>query len=291
MDNPYRRLPPLGALIGFEAAARLDSFSRAADELNMTQSAISHQTRTLEQHRGQPLFLRLNRRVELTDAGHDLRRTAEEALETVRHGVQRLGAFSKPGSVVLHMPPALGALWFMPRLPAFRAAHPGIDPWLFTTDRQFDLTEAEVDITLTRSPMVGQGVVRRALFTDRRMPMAAAGPTVGVAAAPLLHDENAQGWQAWFDRAGLTRDDILRGPNFSDPAMMLEAAARGMGLCLGSEMLAAPYLADGRLRVISDVALPDASPLWMVTLERNLTRASVRTLWEWLADQASHRAR
>lgn len=286
MDNPYRRLPPLGALIGFEAAARLGSFSRAADELNMTQSAISHQIRTLEQHLGQPLFLRLNRRVELTDAGHDLRRTAEDALETVRHGVQRLGAFSKPGSVVLHMPPELGALWFVPRLPTFRAAHPGIDPWLFTTDRRFDLTEAEVDVTLTRSAMVGEGVVRRALFTDRRMPMAAPGLAGGVQVAPLLHDENAQGWQAWFDRAGLTRDDMLKGPNFSDPAMMLEAATQGMGLCLGSEALAAPYLADGRLQVVSDVALPDASPLWIVTLERNLTRTSVRALWEWLVDQA-----
>lgn len=94
--SAYRSLPPLSTLIGFEAAARLQSFSRAAEELHITQSAISHQVRVLEDHLGQPLFRRIGRRIELVDAGRDFLITARTALEELRHGVRRLNAYSKP---------------------------------------------------------------------------------------------------------------------------------------------------------------------------------------------------
>lgn len=289
MNNPYRILPPLGSFVGFEAAARLGSFSQAAEELNMTQSAISHQVRTLEQHLGQPLFLRINRRVELTDAGSDMFQTAQNALETFRHGVQRLGAFSKPGSVILHMPPSLGAQWFLPRLPALRSLHPAVDPWLFTTDEQFDLSVAEVDISVTQTPFQGEGVVRQILFHDSCVPMAspqlAAQFCDSLDSAPLLHDESEQDWQKWFDRAGITREDVLSGPNFSDSAMMLQAAAQGIGLCLGSRVLASAMLASGQLVEVASLALKVEHPTYIVTLERHLRRPSVRALWDWLLAQ------
>lgn len=289
MDNPYRILPPLGSFVGFEAAARLGSFSQAAEELNMTQSAISHQVRTLEQHLGQPLFLRINRRVELTDAGSDLFQTAQNALETFRHGVQRLGAFSKPGSVILHMPPALGAQWFLPRLPAFRAENPTIDPWLFTTNTEFDLSDAEVDITITQTPVQGDGIVRHKLFHDNCVPMA----SVDMAAhyqdrlniAPLLHDESAQDWQKWFDRARIQREDTLTGPNFSDSALMLQAAAQGLGVCIASRVLASAMLDSGQLVEVADLALQVDNPTYVVTLERHLKRRTVRAMWDWLLAQ------
>jgi len=294
MNNPYRHLPPLGPLVGFEAAARLGSFVRAAEELNMTQSAISHQIRTLENHLQQPLFLRINRRVELTDGGRDLQQTARRALETVRLGVRQLEAYSKPGSVVVHMPPTLGALWFVPRLAGFRAAHPDIDPWLFTSDGDIDLTESEYDITVTLNPIQSEGIVAKEFFHERRVPLGnpdLAGQFDRAAeTAPLLHDESDEDWQKWFVAAGLHRENTTTGPNFSDNALMLQAAAQGLGVCLGSPALAAGMIRDGSLVAMSDVSLRAAQPWYLVTLERNLKHAGVRALWDWMLNEAAQDA-
>lgn len=286
MSNLYRRLPPLNLLIGFEAAARLESFSLAAEELNITQSAISHQIRTLEDFLGQPLFHRAHRRITLTDAGIDLMQTAEAALETVRQGVRRLEAYSKPGSVILHMPSEVGALWFLPRLAAFRTLHPAVDPWLFTTFSNFDLTESEIDISVTRAPVLSKETILVPFLSDSRIPLAC--PDLAnrggdpFQESTLLHDESTDDWQKWFGAAGLDRRDLASGPNFTDAALMLEAAARGLGICLGGRALAAPMIDDGRLVALSDIAIDEEQPYYMVTLQRNLQRAGVRALWDWL---------
>lgn len=291
MPNPYRLLPPLGPLIGFEAAARLGSFSLAAEELNMTQSAISHQIRTLETHLRQPLFMRVNRGVALTDAGRDLQKTAEAALETVRQGTRRLEAYAKPGSVILQMPPALGSLWFLPRLAAFRAMHPDVDPWLHTVDAAINLDEAEIDIVVTKRAESAGGQIRVPFFRDRRVPLAS--PAIAeryagaLETAPLLHDESTEDWQKWFQLAGMSRADLAAGPNFSDSAMMIEAAARGLGVCLGSVILAGPMLAEGRLVTMSEATLEEDRPYFLVTSERNLQRPAVRALWDWLNSEAA----
>ncbi|WP_272006183.1 LysR family transcriptional regulator [Roseovarius sp. ZX-A-9] len=291
MPNPYRRLPPLGALVGFEAAARLGSFSLAADELNVTQSAISHQIRTLEGHLGQPLFLRTGRRVELTDAGRDLLGTSAAALETVRQGVRRLAAYTKPGSVVVLMPPAIARGWFLPRLPAFRAAHPGIEPWLATLDTEMDLSEAEIDIAIRLTPAQEVGARAVPFLRDDRAPMAA--PELDAAFArspetvPLVHDESPDDWQRWFDAAGVERADISAGLNFDDHAMALDAAAQGLGVFLGNPVLAKDRLADGRLRQVGAHVLESERVFHLVALERTLHRQSVRVLWDWLCAQAS----
>lgn len=289
MASLYRQLPPLSTLVGFEAAARLGSFSLAAEELHITQSAVSHQIRTLETHLRQPLFSRANRGVVLTDAGRDLQKTAEAALETIRQGMRRLEAYTKPGSVILHMPPALGTLWFLPRLASFRSRHPEVDPWLYTTQTEFDLTEAEVDITVTQRQETAGRTIRSPFFRDRRVPLTS--PELArrhggsLDAAPLLHDESTQDWQKWFQLAGLSRADFVTGPNFSDSAMMLEAAARGLGVCLGSIILAGPMIAEGRLVALGDIALEEEQPYFIVTTDRNLQRSAVRSLWDWLRSE------
>lgn len=286
MNNPYRPLPPLGALIGFEAAARLGSFSLAAEELNMTQSAVSHQIRTLETHLQQPLFLRISRRVELTDAGRDLLVSAQDALETVRLGVRRLDAYSKPGSVVIHMPPAFGALWFAPRLVQFRASHPEVDPWLYTGAHDVDLTESEFDITVTASPHTGEEFVTAPFLAEERVPLASPGLAAEfqnrLSEAPLIHDEHPDDWQSWFLAAGLERADCSKGLNFSDTALAVDAATRGLGLCLCDRRQAQPLVSEGRLQVLSPVGLRSDSPYYLVTLKRNLQRAAVRSLWDWM---------
>lgn len=290
MSNPYRMLPSLGALAGFEAAARLGSFSKAAAELNMTQSAVSHQVKSLEAQLGLALFRRVHRRVELTDAGRDLHRTATDALETTRRGVRRLEAYSKPQSVVLHLPPELARMWLLPRLPDLRIDHPDIDPWIYTSDDAVRPGEDEVSISISRQADTGQDLLTRFWADDQLMAMAApdliAQWQSDMPNAPLLHDERPEDWQLWFERSGLSRSDFSAGLNFSDSALMLDAAARGLGFALGSLLLAAPILAAGRLQSFGTAVVCVRAPYVLQTTERELARDQTRRLWKWLTDRA-----
>ncbi len=290
MSNPYRKLPSLAALAGFEAAARLGSFSKAAAELNMTQSAVSHQIKTLEEQLGQPLFRRIHRRVDLTDAGRDLYQTATEALETTRRGVRRLEAYSKPQSVVLHLPPDLARMWLLPRLAQFRARHPDIDPWVYTSEEAKRPGEDEVSISINRQAETGPDLCSRPWAGDQFMAMAS--PEIieqwegDMSNAPLLHDERPEDWQLWYERSGLSRAEFSSGPNFSDSAMILDAAARGMGFALGSMLLAAPLLQSGRLKTHGTTILAVGAPYVLQTTERELARDQTQRLWNWLIEQA-----
>lgn len=290
MSN-YRNLPPLSTLIGFEAAARLQSFSRAAEELNITQSAISHQVRVLEDHLGQPLFRRIGRRIELVDAGRDFLITAQTALEELRHGVRRLNAYSKPGSVIVMMPAALATGWFLPRLADLRALHPWIDPWVHTSDTDFVPEEAEIDIVLGPSPWPDAGAQSLLLAQDALIPLcapslAASLPAVPdqerLDAAPLLHDETLNDWQTWFTAAGSARTEFSRGYNFSDTAQMLQAAQLGLGVCLATAREAEQALRQGHLVQACQSGMIKTVPLYMSCWLRNFTRPPVLALWDWL---------
>ncbi len=292
--STYRGLPPLTTLIGFEAAARLQSFSRAAEELNITQSAISHQVRVLESHLGQPLFRRIGRRIELVDAGSDFLITAQTALEELRHGVRRLNAYSKPGSVIIMMPAALAAGWFLPRMADLRKSHPWIDPWVHTADTPHVPEEAEIDIVLGPEPWADAGAQSVLLAHDALIPLcapdlAARLPDVPdherLDAADLLHDETLNDWQSWFTAAGSTRTEFSRGYNFSDTAQMLQAAQLGLGLCLASTREADQPLRDGRLVKACGAGFGKEVPLYMSCWTRNFARPPVSALWGWLASR------
>jgi LysR family glycine cleavage system transcriptional activator len=292
--NTYRNLPPLSTLIGFEAAARLGSFSRAAEELHITQSAISHQVRVLEDHLGQPLFRRIGRRIELVDAGRDFLITARTALEEVRHGVRRLNAYSKPGSVIVMMPGALATGWFIPRLTQLRMAHPWVDPWVHTSDDTHVPEEAEIDIVLGPVPWADPRAQSLVLAEDRLVPLCA--PSVAAALpnlpdarrldnAALLHDETLNDWQSWFAEVGSARSEFTRGYNFSDTGQMLQAALLGLGICLGSERLAHQFLVEGLLVRPVLTPLGRKSPLCISAWTRNLDRPPVRALWDWIQQE------
>ena len=294
MSSPYRNLP-MGALIGFEAAARLQSFSLAAAELNMTQSAVSHQIKALETQLGQPLFRRINRGVELTDAGHDLRATAATSLETLRLGLRRLDFYTKPGSVVVAMPQAVASGWFLPRAVRMVQALPGIEPWLVTADTTPDFSHSEVDFAVLRGPGAWDGLTSARLYDDSLRPMCA--PTLrqtlpdvvtpqALQGTPLLHHEEDEDWQRWFAEGGMSRPGFVRGLNFSDQGLALDAATRGLGVCLGSTVLAAERLTSGAL-VGFGTAIPASRATWLVTHPRNLSRPWVGELWEWFLTQGS----
>lgn len=293
--SSYRNLPPLSTLIGFEAAARLQSFSRAAEELNITQSAISHQVRVLEDHLGQPLFRRIGRRIELVDAGRDFLITAQAALEELRHGVRRLNAYSKPGSVIILMPPALATGWFLPRLAALRAAHPWVDPWVHTSDEVHVPEEAEIDIVLGPLPWADAGARSVLLAEDPLIPLCSPGVAAGLPDLPdpfrldtaaLLHDETQNDWQLWFAQVGSVRAEFSSGFNFSDTGQMLQAAMLGHGVCLATARQAEHALSEGKLLPATGIALNRRVPLYMSCWSRNISRPPVAVLWDWVYAQA-----
>ncbi|WP_299866666.1 LysR substrate-binding domain-containing protein [uncultured Hoeflea sp.] len=290
MNNPYRMLPPLGSLVGFEAAARLGGFSLAAEELNVTQSAISHQIRTLEDHLGQPLFLRVGRGIELTDAGADFYKTSAGALEMVRQGVQRLDSYSKPGTVVVKLPPILAAGWLLPRLQQLKADDPGIEPWLFTGTNETELAETEFDIAFQHVPPQHPHEIGEVFEREQRAPLCA--PALlepfeqTPETVPLIHDEEPDDWQKWYGHAGLSRMNFSAGLNFSDPTFALDAASRGLGVYLGNPRWADPWIKDGRLIQAPGPVLESDRFVYAITLERNLQRPAVRSLWNWLRSQA-----
>ena len=294
--STYRGLPPLSTLIGFESAARLRSFSRAAEELNITQSAISHQVRVLEDHLGQPLFRRIGRRIELVDAGRDFLITAQAALEELRHGLRRLNAYSKPGSVIIMMPAALAAGWFLPLLAQLQQTHPWIDPWVHTSDQPDVPEEAEIDIVLGPQPWPDAGAQSLLLAQDTLIPLCAPGLAAGLPdlpdrarldTAPLLHDETLNDWQSWFTAAGSARAEFARGYNFSDTGQMLQAAQLGLGVGLATTREADWALRNGHLvQACPPSGLAKTVPLYMSCWTRNFTRPPVQALWDWLCQRA-----
>lgn len=300
-----KRLPPLKTLEGFDAAARLGSFAAAAEALGLTQSAISHQIRLLEQTLGQPLFRRLHRRVALTDPGRDFHRTVRAVLQGLRDGVNRLEPYRKPGSVIVYCQADITHAWLAPRLPQFHASHPQIDMWLDTSDRDIDFDRDEVDILIRQvdegeEGFTGPSLRVETLFDQSWRPIGppAMADTDAAALArrltdlPLLHVEGDVDWQDWYGKVVGEVDDalverLMRGTNFSDPYSMLRCAAAGGGVGLADPVFASTFLADGSLAWLSDIALPSRSRIIMAAPRERLERRTIHLTFEWLILQAA----
>ncbi len=167
----YRNVPPLQFLQGFEAAARLGSFSQAAAELGLSQSAVSHQMRLLEERIGQPLFLRVGRHVSLSDAGRDYQRTVARVLDDLESGFGRLAPYKKPGSVVIYAPREFAARWLLTRLPDLLESCPSCCPWIDSSERPIDFGEMEVSLAILYAEVPPVGVEAVKLLSDRIAPV------------------------------------------------------------------------------------------------------------------------
>jgi LysR family glycine cleavage system transcriptional activator len=268
------RLPPLTTLEGFDAAARLGSFSAAAEELGLSQSAVSHQIRNLERALDQELFSRTFRQVALTDAGREFHRTVREMLHQLRRGVERLAPYRKPNSVVIYCDPAFARLWLMPRLPALMAALPEVDLWLDSRGHDIDFDTTEFDIFITMEPdSEPVDFPQKLLFPVYYRPYASREIADRIASLdnvpedlfpPLLHLEGAVDWSGWFDAETNGRGPLASwlssGPTFSDPLLLLEAAAQGLGVALAPEIFAAGTVLDGKIAAIGKRRLESNSP-------------------------------
>jgi len=275
-DRPSR-LPPLHALRGFEAAARHSSFVKAAEELALTQSAVSHQVRLIEAALGQRLFHRLPREIALTDAGRDFLETVREALDLLDVGVARLAPYKSTGPLIVSCDAAFARHWLLERLGAFRALRPDVTVWLDTSERLLDFDRQEVEVVLGRLRSAGSLRTEETLFDDYLGPCHGTLPDAGgklqriadLAHHTLLHDERRENWLSWLRAAGARGVDATAGPHFSDPGLVIDAACAGHGIALASDVLAGADLAVGRLKAPfgSWLRIPDeyriATPRWL----------------------------
>ncbi|MDF3931331.1 LysR substrate-binding domain-containing protein [Pseudomonas citronellolis] len=279
--------PPLNALRGFEAAARLGSFHKAAEELHLTQSAISQQIRSLEGFLEQPLFHRSGRSVALTDAGFDLLSTTQSLLQQLAVGIRRLDQYRKPNQLVLNTTPAFARHWLLPRLADFHRRHPQVDLWLFTTDETPDLTSQTIDIAV-RDDLSAQAECNyRVLLEDRLYP--ACHPSLLERPANergTLHGEREMDWSHWQLQGGADVGQRSQGLNFSDPGLLLDAASQGLGVALVSQLLAADARERGLLVPLAEQSVRGPNWSWLVHRDNDddpLTRGFCAWLLEALA--------
>ncbi len=297
-----RRLPPLNSLRAFEAAARHLSFTKAAEELNVTQAAISHQVKALEDHLGVLLFRRLNRALALTEAGRGLLSPAREAFDLLDVAVQRLRQAEAGGPLRVSVLSSFAAKWLLPRLVRFRALHPDIDVLVSADDRLVDLERDEIDVGIRYGAGGYPGLRVDWLLGDEILPVCAPSllegphPLRGPADLKhhtLLHDEvsgtaDSPDWRVWFRAAGLKNGGIdpERGPGYSHMAMVLEAAIAGEGVALGRLSLACDDLRAGRLVCPFGPRLRTRYAYWIVSSHALAERPKVKAFREWLLAEA-----
>lgn len=289
-----RHLPPLNALRAFEAAARHESFNRAAGELHVTPSAVSHQIKTLEEFLGVELFHRRPREVRLSDAGRELLPPVRDALEQIRAAAERVSGRQAGSTLTVSAAPSFVIGWLVPRLPDFQATHPGIEVRLDTAPHQVDFRSSDVDACV-RYAAVGAdfGDVRTHwLFGEELVPVcspAMVGES-GILRTPqdlervtLLHSFTRAGqWQSWLRAAGVEGIDAKKGPRFSTDSIAVEAAAVGLGVALASRTVVARQLAEGRVVIPFDVSYCHEYGYYLVYPDSSEDDPRVAAFRDWL---------
>ena len=289
-----RRLPPLNALRAFEAAARHLSFTQAAEELNVTQAAVSHQIRGLEDRLGFPLFRRLSRALVLTEAGQLLFPEVREAMDILTTAVNRVQRQDTEGVLTVTTMDSFAQSWLVPRLGRFRQSHPDIDVRLVMSDRMVDLAREGVDVAVRYGRGNWPGLTVSLLRTEELFPVCAPeliakGPPLkepcDLAHYTLLHDEMPVDWRDWLAAAGCDTVNPERGPGYSHSNLVLLAARAGEGVALGRSVMVADDLAEGRLVRPFDFALPAPQAYYLACVEGEADRPKIRAFREWLVGE------
>src|SRR5215831_4137221 len=297
-----RNLPSLDLLKGFEAAARNLSFTKAAAELFVTQSAVSRQIQALEEQLGVPLFRRSHRELRLTEEGQTLYKTSAEVLRLLRDVAGRLGA--RPGMLTVTTTTSFSAMWLVPRLNEFRRMHPGIDMRLDATNDIQDLEREGIDVAIRYCTprTAGSGAVR--LFGEQVFPVCSksllAGKTLrspsDLSGQVLLHYDDAYrrypwlSWEVWFE---LTKTQDVKPAGtlrFSHYDQVMQAAIDGQGIALGRSRFVTHWVKQGKLvlpfgkRYMS--APSDSRAYYLIPSTRSASRPEVAKFARWLQQQA-----
>jgi LysR family glycine cleavage system transcriptional activator len=287
-----KRLPPLKPLRAFEAAARHLSFTEAAEELNVTQAAISHQIKALEEALGAPLFRRMNRALRLTEEGEAFLGPVRAALDQIASAAERVSKPQKAGSLTVSVLPSFASTWLVPRLSRFRQIEPEIDIRLSADYDLADFDRDDIDVAIRWGKGEYPGLMSVRFMTEELFPVCAPalatdGPhplktPADLKYHTLLHDDVLTDWRVWLLAAGVSDVDPDRGPSFNYSDLVLQAAIDGQGVALGRSSLAHDALARGQLVRPFDIALPGDYAYYFTCPDYAADRPRVKAFRDWL---------
>ena len=295
-----RPLPPLNALRAFEAAARHLSFTLAASELNVTQTAISHQIRRLEEELGVRLFIRQNRALALTPEARDYLPGVRAAFNDLRLATDRLLRKDDDKVLTVSTIASLAAKWLLPRLADFQEAHPGIDVRITTSTSLVDFQRDNVDAAIRYGRGQWPGVHADWLMADELFPVCSPSLLRGDKSLRtpedlkdhvLLHTNNGDDWRLWLTAAGLsTSISRLPGITFDMTLMTVQAAIDGMGVAMGRTSYVRDDIAKGRLVVPFKIALPADAGFYLVSPEGRREAPKLAAFRHWMIAAAQNKA-
>ncbi len=282
---------PLNGLRAFEAAARHLSFTRAADEMNVTQAAVSHQVKGLERRLGVTLFRRLPRALLLTDEGQSLLPELRAAFNRIAQALERVSAQEGNATLTVSLLTTFALAWLVPRLRRFQAAHPEIEVRLMTTPRLIDFAREDVDVAIRYGD--GQwagGLTVVKLFDDSLTPLCGRAHREKLRSlsdlqrATLLHSGDGE-WSIWLSAAGVAGVNATKGPLFDSTKMAVQAAIDGLGVAIGAPQLFADDIAAGRLFQPFPLAVRNDKAHWLVYPEASAERLKVKAFRRWITEE------
>jgi len=298
-----RRLPPLNALRAFEAAARHESFKAAAEELAVTPAAVGHQIRTLEEHLGVDLFVRLNRSVELTDRGRRVLPGLSAAFDAMVDALSVLSDPDETNVITVSTVPAFAVKWLIPRLERFNRAYPDYDVRISASMDLADFRRDHIDCSIRFGRGSYPGLKVWKILDDTIMPAGSPALLEGsdpletpadLARFPLVHDDSLRfdpmtpDWRAWLTAAGV--DDLVdwrRGAHFSYADHALQAAIDGIGIVLARRSIAEQDIADGKLVPLFETEQPLTMSYWFTTIPEKAEQPRIEAFRSWLLAEAT----
>jgi LysR family glycine cleavage system transcriptional activator len=293
------RLPPLKSLKAFEVAARRGGFVAAADELNVTPAAVSHQVKVLESYLEIELFRRLSRGLELTEAGRELLPELSKGFDHFAHALGSLTAGELTGNLTVSVLPSFATLWLVPKLDSFLQTYPEIQLRVLTSNNPAVVRNQHADVLITYGNGIYPGLETRILMRESVFPVCAPSLLNNVPLRryqdlqqhTLLHDIDVQidepmmTWKRWFRDLGLTGVSASRNVEFGNSLLLTEAAVRGQGVALGRMSLVQDHLATGRLVRPLKTSRPADYAYYFVTTQVNSEHPRVQTFYSWLEKQ------
>lgn len=295
-------LPPFISLRVFEAAARLGSFARAAEELGVSAGAVSQHIRVLEDYAGQPLFRRLGRGVELTEAGQSAFAHAGAALAEMLQAGRAMRAATRGRRVSISTAPSFASKWLIPRLDRFQESYPDTEVRLSADMALVEFSGSDIDLAIRYGPGGYEGLQAERLMTESVVVVCSPRlleehgdlkKPADLVGAPLIHDDgpdrdpSCPTWAMWFAARGIKRADAERGLRFNQSSLAIEAAVAGKGLALAKRQLALRDIADGRLAApLSETESPVSFAYWLVWPRGRRFEPAQTAFLQWLRAQA-----
>lgn len=293
-----KRLPPLNALRVFDSAARHLSFTKAAEELFVTQAAVSHQIKTLEEFLGLKLFRRRNRSLLLTEEGQSYYLDIKEIFSSINEATRKLLARSAKGALTVSLSPSFAIQWLVPRLSGFNQAYPGIDVRIQAVDREEDKLADDVDVAIFYGRGNWTGLRTDRLYAEYLIPVCA--PSLLTGEKPLktpsdliyhtlLHDTSRRDWQAYVRQLEIQNQiNVQQGPIFSHSSMVIQAAVHGQGVALVNNVMARSEIESGRLvRPFPDVLI-SKNAFYLVCQDSQAELGKIAAFRQWILSQAAN---